>query len=170
MPGWTTPRTWTDGELVTKAIMDPHIRDNLNFLRSQGARTTADQSNGSTSFADATGVLFTIGASETWVVSIHAVMHVGGSEDNKTAWTVPSGATGRHWYNSGGALGASTQSLGSDLVAGSSGTADNIVEWGAVIVNSTNAGTCQWRFAQFAGGAEPAILRANAVMIAQRIA
>ena len=30
---WTTPRTWTDGELLTKAIMDPHVRDNLNFLR-----------------------------------------------------------------------------------------------------------------------------------------
>lgn len=29
---WTTPRTWTTGELVTKAIMDTHIRDNQLFL------------------------------------------------------------------------------------------------------------------------------------------
>ena len=31
---WTTPRTWTTGELVTKTIMDTHIRDNLNALKS----------------------------------------------------------------------------------------------------------------------------------------
>lgn len=29
---WTTPRTWTIAEFVTKAILDTHIRDNLNAL------------------------------------------------------------------------------------------------------------------------------------------
>ncbi len=29
---WTSPRTWTTGELVTKAIMDTHVRDNLNAV------------------------------------------------------------------------------------------------------------------------------------------
>lgn len=29
---WTTPRTWTTGELVTKTIMDLHVRDNLNAV------------------------------------------------------------------------------------------------------------------------------------------
>lgn len=29
---WTTPRTWTTGELVTKTIMDTHVRDNLEAL------------------------------------------------------------------------------------------------------------------------------------------
>jgi hypothetical protein len=29
---WTTPRTWTNGEVVTKTIQDTHIRDNLNWL------------------------------------------------------------------------------------------------------------------------------------------
>jgi len=31
---WTAPRTWNIGELVTKVIMDTHIRDNLNYLAS----------------------------------------------------------------------------------------------------------------------------------------
>jgi len=36
---WTTPRTWTTGEVVTAAIMNTHVRDNLNFLRAHhGAR------------------------------------------------------------------------------------------------------------------------------------
>lgn len=32
---WTTPRTWSGGELVTDTIMNAHIRDNLNVLRGQ---------------------------------------------------------------------------------------------------------------------------------------
>lgn len=29
---WTSPRTYTAGELITKAILDTHVRDNLNAL------------------------------------------------------------------------------------------------------------------------------------------
>lgn len=29
---WTTPRTWVTSELVTAALMNTHLRDNLNFL------------------------------------------------------------------------------------------------------------------------------------------
>lgn len=29
---WTSPRTWTTGELITAAICNTHIRDNLNYL------------------------------------------------------------------------------------------------------------------------------------------
>jgi hypothetical protein len=29
---WTTPRTWVTGELVTAALLNAHLRDNLNAL------------------------------------------------------------------------------------------------------------------------------------------
>ena len=29
---WTSPRTWTTGELVTAALMNTHVRDNLSYL------------------------------------------------------------------------------------------------------------------------------------------
>lgn len=29
---WTTPRTWTDPEVVTAAMMNAHVRDNLNWV------------------------------------------------------------------------------------------------------------------------------------------
>jgi hypothetical protein len=166
---WTTPKTWSVGETLTAANFNLHIRDNLNFLKTQTARSIADQSVPNTTMTDATGMAFTIGASETWLVSIACAHHVGGNEDVKTTWTVPAGATGRQWYQASSALGSASAAIGSDLVAGTSGTADYIVDWSAVIVNSTNAGTCQWRFAQFGAGAEPSIFRANAVMIAQRM-
>lgn len=30
---WTTPRDWTDGEIVTASIMNTHVRDELNYLK-----------------------------------------------------------------------------------------------------------------------------------------
>jgi hypothetical protein len=30
---WTTPRTWYAGEIVTAALMNTHLRDNLNILK-----------------------------------------------------------------------------------------------------------------------------------------
>ena len=29
---WSEPRDWTAGEVVTAAIMNAHVRDNLEFL------------------------------------------------------------------------------------------------------------------------------------------
>lgn len=31
---WSTPRTWTTNELVTASVMNTHVRDNLNALKS----------------------------------------------------------------------------------------------------------------------------------------
>ncbi len=36
---WTTPRDWTDGELVTEALLDTHLRDNLLALTTWTAYT-----------------------------------------------------------------------------------------------------------------------------------
>jgi hypothetical protein len=30
---FTTPRTWTDGELVTASMLNAHVRDNIRFLK-----------------------------------------------------------------------------------------------------------------------------------------
>ena len=39
---WTTPRTWTTGETVTAAIMNTHVRDNLNETASASAAAAGD--------------------------------------------------------------------------------------------------------------------------------
>lgn len=36
---WTSPRTWTVGETVTAAMMNTHVRDNLNAIGAQAARS-----------------------------------------------------------------------------------------------------------------------------------
>jgi len=42
---WTTPRTWVTRELVTAAIMNAHVRDNLSALKSPPSQTIL-RSNG----------------------------------------------------------------------------------------------------------------------------
>ncbi len=32
---WTTPRTWVVGEVVTAALMNTHVRDNLSYLHAE---------------------------------------------------------------------------------------------------------------------------------------
>lgn len=35
MANWTTPRTWTNGEIVTDTMLNTHLRDNLLYLYSR---------------------------------------------------------------------------------------------------------------------------------------
>ena len=39
---WTTPRTWVTGEIVTAAVMDTHVRDNLNVTAPAVMTTQGD--------------------------------------------------------------------------------------------------------------------------------
>ena len=39
---WTAPRTWTTGELVTAALLNTHVRDNLNVLNPTALTLTVD--------------------------------------------------------------------------------------------------------------------------------
>lgn len=59
---WTDPRTWTIGELVTKAILDTHIRDNLNFLKGAidaGLNYLRRQGNSATNWTSAGTTTYT---------------------------------------------------------------------------------------------------------------
>src|SRR5688572_8291541 len=57
---WIPPRTWATGELVTELILNQHIRDNLEWLKTPTAGTddltSGDITTTSTSWTDATGL------------------------------------------------------------------------------------------------------------------
>tara|TARA_R110002020_G_scaffold2230_3_gene10423 strand:- start:31323 stop:32504 length:1182 start_codon:yes stop_codon:yes gene_type:complete len=53
---WTTPRTWVSGELVTAALMNSAIRDNLNILK------VPINDSGQLEFTDATQLTIASGA------------------------------------------------------------------------------------------------------------
>lgn len=79
---WTTPRTWSTGELVTASIMNTHVRDNLNALKTPaGGYNTlnlgADITTTSTSFADVDStnlsLTFTTGGGDVLIFFLGAV-------------------------------------------------------------------------------------------------
>jgi hypothetical protein len=86
---WTTPRTWVASELVTATLLNTHLRDNLNALKSpptdRAAELAGTFSTSSTSFVSVTnaeveitttggklmiGTVGTLGANTTLVAAI----------------------------------------------------------------------------------------------------
>ncbi len=57
---WTQPRTWSVGELTTAALMNQHLRDELDWLKTptESGKLTfaADFTTTSTSYVDLTGL------------------------------------------------------------------------------------------------------------------
>lgn len=56
-PVWSSPKTWAVGELVTAALLNAHLRDNLDFLKTPPTAAyilneTGDYTTTSTSFVN----------------------------------------------------------------------------------------------------------------------
>ena len=170
MAGYTAPRTWTDGELVTASIMNTHVRDNEVFLKEGVGRVTADISvTSSTAYVDGTGLSFAIGASETWGAILPISFSISGGGDLKTTYSVPSGATGHQWGDLG-VIESVRQTVAGDAIWASPGTAVYAGTMHVLVVNSTTAGTVQFRFAQNTSDATATTLQQNSFIVAHRIA
>jgi hypothetical protein len=57
---WSAPRSWSTGELVTAALLNAHLRDNLDFLKTPPTalyilNESSDYTTTSTSFANVDG-------------------------------------------------------------------------------------------------------------------
>lgn len=98
---WTAPRTWTAGELITASIMNTHVRDNLDWLKTPVAAidTSSSVSTTSASLTDVTGssITFTTtglgGVDIYWVgtysVTSAATMAVALIADGVTVVSLP---------------------------------------------------------------------------------
>lgn len=107
---WTAPRTWTTGELVTAAIMNTHIRDNLNVLNPAAAQiliggTGAEISSGSVMdfevFTDLSVARWTLmsDVASGLTVEIYAVSYAGAppaSEDSINSGSPATAACARY--------------------------------------------------------------------------
>jgi hypothetical protein len=99
---WTNPRTWNIGELVTKVIMDTHVRDNLlhlkettdtltaaaiNFMNRKGGSSTDWTVQGSTDYTPSSPKIM------TGVVRVQATSASGSIFFGTTGVTLPAGFT-----------------------------------------------------------------------------
>ena len=86
---WTTPRTWNVGELVTKAMLDEQIRDNMNYLFSSAYPVgsiyiSTVATNPGTTFGFGTWVAFGAGRTIIGVGTSDAVYAAGATGGEST--------------------------------------------------------------------------------------
>lgn len=171
---WTDPRTWTDGELVTAAIMNPHIRDNFNALPHLVVRKSADETvNNSTTLQNDDALLMALGATETWWVEFDVIYSSSTVADIKIAFTIPGGASmalSAMWMSS-----VPTAGISNWLVSGTAtdlqGRAENlVVPIKGFVATAGTAGNITMQWAQNALEATNTIVRANSTLWATKIA
>lgn len=98
---WTSPRTYTIGELITKSILDTHVRDNLLWLKTPAAAidTVSGISTTSASLVDVTGSSISVTTTGTggvdvfWVgtfsVTVTATVTLALVVDGATIFSIP---------------------------------------------------------------------------------
>lgn len=123
---WTDPRTWATGELVTAALLNTHLRDNLNYLLSPNNDfikhvNGSDYTTSSTSFGDvdATNLRLSITSNGgLWIVGFSCACSRGTSSG--LAITLDDGGTNLGDANAGLAThdGNGTNSFASGIFVG----------------------------------------------------
>lgn len=65
---WSAPRTWSVSEVVTAAMMNTHIRDNLKYLKGQAGGVAIED-------------MLTVGAATAPSASLHAIRSGSGAQE-----------------------------------------------------------------------------------------
>ena len=178
---WTAPRTWTDGELVTKAIMDPHVRDNFLAAREHLiARKTADQTvTSSTVLVDCTTMVLPVLANEVWQFEFDVLYSAGTTEDLKMGFTLPT--AGRidasvHWQDSAGTSrlnrmwGTTSPTTAENFAGNGVGSERLFIPVRGIYVGGANAGNVTLQMAQNTSGAVSTTIFTNSTVWAVKLA
>lgn len=172
---FTTPRTWTDGELVNASIMNGHIRDNFNAMGPHLlVRKTADESvTSSTVLQDDDSLLFAIPANETWEFTMTMLWTAPVGFDMKWTFTWPgTGVVTTSWPLAGG----TNPVIQTVNVSGTESDLDAIIStlqmttFHGSVANGGSPGTFQFRWAQDTSSATPAVVKANSTLWGVKLA
>lgn len=184
---WTTPRTWQAGETVTSSMLNAHIRDNLNYLKSAadgvsaliGTRylKSADQTiTSTTGLTDITVIQHSLAASKKYYFEfILFFITAVGSDYIKLTVTGPASPTSLRWGSQHIAAGDAAQCW--DTWAGgilipqqnNPASAESIHIWGYV-ENGANAGALKAQFAQYTSFAGNTTIYKNSWLVVQEVA
>jgi hypothetical protein len=166
---WTTPKTWTVGEVVTAANMNAQVRDNFAYIGQSTwvVKTAAQSVVSSTALVNDTHLLFPLTAStlQYWAFEMFLVVTSNTTADFKCAFTWPTnwGATwapsfydatlGGYWVGGTSSLAAAQALITSDnpIVLGCSGAGQNLFAAAGIVYDAAgtgSAGNFQFRIAQ----------------------
>lgn len=182
---YTTPRTWNPGETVTATLLNTHLRDNLSTLATyfstsgvpSGFLKTAYQTasvtkNANTTYADLTGLSFSVAAGENWVFMCGLFATAASATPNmKFTFTGPATPTAVTFGAVGSGIPITSgyqAAFGSDCVYTKIAVPE-ILWLGGHLRNGANAGTVQPQFAQQTSNASDSVIVGNSFLLALRL-
>jgi len=187
---WTSPRTWVAGEIVTAALLNTHVRDNLNDLADGSwgrdtafVRKAANESVvASTTVQNDDHLLFPVAANAKYIVSVCLFLQANNLNDAKFGWSLPASASFSMLKNTPTtAIAAGTTAADGDWAAlvGAGASTLNVgvtdgsitigVELRALIETAGTAGTATLQWAQVVSGSTLTLL-AGSWLRAERVA
>lgn len=180
--GWTAPRTWVASEVVTAAIMNTHVRDNLTALNGYVAKTADQSVTSSAVLANDSELFYSIGGAGTYVFDLHlyGVSAANAAGDIQFSISFPAGTCywGDHVLDpalpssviaSLAAVGFSPATSGTSVV--SAGLSTTITSaWLHGLLIATAAGTLRLMWSQQASNANASTLKAGSHMSVRQVA
>lgn len=182
---WTDPKTWATDEVVTAAMLNTHLRDNLLAVGPISKKyKTADESvTSSVTFQADDHLVFPIAANEIWAVHYTLFYQAAAAGDLATAVVAPTGVAAGSWLGQIGSALATTDRLdtnmsvlavqglgtGNPTQMGSSGTAFHVGLLFAYVANGANAGNVELWWAQNASSGTATILKAGSWLLGTRL-
>lgn len=176
---WTTPKTWTVGELLTAANMNIHVRDNLNSLGHLLASKTADESVASNATPQNDDHLFyTISANEVWLFTWYLIYDAATAADLRIGFSYPSGrmVASAMWRNTGvGQLmfvdsGAASTTCQLGIFDGEGTGIRELLPLQGLFTNGAGGGTMQFQWAQGTSNATATNVFTNSTMWGVKLA
>lgn len=166
---WTEPRTWIVGEVVTAAMLNTHLRDNLNAIgpHVRIRKPTTESVTSSTTLQNDDHFFFSVAANEIWVIQLILILTGSSAGDFSYGWTGPAGATLQN-------LAALAISVG-DVIAWDYSTTRGVgggntpFLMNELAVIGGTAGTVQFQWAQAVSNATATNVAANSVLLAHRV-
>lgn len=180
---WVAPRTWVASEVVTAAIMNQHVRDNLNALNGYVLKGSDQSITSSTVLTNDTALSLAIPAPGTYIADlmVYATSAANAAGDLNVGFSFP---TGTLHYSTPGALDPSIASgntgtvTGSAILSATSGT--SVIGVGLSTVTfgihvhahfvATASGTLQFMWCQNSTSVSASTVKAGSHMTMRQVA
>lgn len=179
---WTAPRTWVTGEVVTAAIMNTHVRDNLNALNGFVAKTADESVSSSAVLQNDDHLFYTIGATGTYIIDCYLIgtSAANAAGDLSVGFSFPTGTLHMSMTGPDAAMASGTIQTGNwfTQLSATSGTSSlpfglstiPVIVQVHAILTATATGTLRVMWAQFASNANASTLKAGSHMRVVQVA
>lgn len=182
--GWSAPRTWVSSEVVTAAIMNQHVRDNLLALNGYVLKTANEPVTSSAVMQDDNHLFYTIGAVGTYIFDIwvYANSAANAAGDIGFGFSFPTGTLAYSAVGADAGLASSTIQTGqfgyeAAAVSGDAASSRNMgLSTSAIaillhgVLTATATGTLRLRWAQAASNASASTVLSGSHMRVVQVA